>query len=133
MQVRGIANTMIFARGICKNCFEGSRTGIPGKHARLRRSTPPRKNSSNNCLPLPLWPGVCETKSKMCAPDPENLLFLVFSVLRGELRPWSRKGPDHGVGVDPEILKIATSRFARGIYKNCLEGSCTGIPGKHSH
>ena len=45
------------------------------------------------------------------AQDPENPLFLGFSVLRGGietmvsdhgLRPWSWKGPDHGVGVDPE-------------------------------
>ena len=40
----------------------------------------------------------------MGAPDPENPLFLGFSVLRGGLRPWSRKGPDHGVGVDPETV-----------------------------
>ena len=25
-------------------------------------------------------------------------------MLRGGLRPWSRKGPDHGVGVDPETV-----------------------------
>ena len=36
--------------------------------------------------------------------DPENTLFRGFSVLRGGLRPWSRKGPDHGVGVDPETV-----------------------------
>ena len=41
----------------------------------------------------------------MGAPDPENPLFLGFSVLRGGLRPCSRKGPDHGVGVDPETVK----------------------------
>ena len=48
----------------------------------------------------------------MGTPDPENLLFLEFSVLRGGLRPWSRKGPDHGVGVDPETVKdtIASCR-----------------------
>ena len=55
--------------------------------------------------------GVCETKSKMGAPDPENPLFLGFYVLRRALRPWSQcpwspKGPDHGVGVDPETVKI---------------------------
>ena len=41
----------------------------------------------------------------MGAPDPENPSFLGFSVLRGvietSLRPWSQKGPDHRVGVDP--------------------------------
>ena len=31
------------------------------------------------------------------------------------LRPWSRKGPDHGVGVDPEIVKnLSASRSAFG-------------------
>ena len=25
-------------------------------------------------------------------------------MLRGGLRPWSQKGPDHGVGVDPSLL-----------------------------
>ena len=57
--------------------------------------------SAKKGLPLPLGRGVCETNPKMGAPDPENPLFLGFSVLRGGLRPWSRKGPDHGVGVDP--------------------------------
>ena len=42
----------------------------------------------------------------MGAPDPEAPLFLGFSVLRGGLRPWSRKGPDHGVGVDPETVNL---------------------------
>ena len=36
--------------------------------------------------------------------DQENPLFLGFSVLRGGLRPWSWKGPDCGVGVDPETV-----------------------------
>ena len=40
----------------------------------------------------------------MGALDPKNPLFLGFSVLRGGSRPWSRKGPDHGVGVDPETV-----------------------------
>ena len=40
----------------------------------------------------------------MGAPDPENPLFLGFSVLRGGLR--RRKGPDHGVGVDPETVSL---------------------------
>ena len=41
---------------------------------------------------------------KMGAPDPENPLLLGFPVLKGGLRPWSQKGPDHGVGVDPETV-----------------------------
>ena len=28
-------------------------------------------------------------------------------MLRGGLRPWSRKGPDHGAGVDPSLLNLA--------------------------
>ena len=28
-------------------------------------------------------------------------------MLRGGLRPWSRKGPDHGVGVDLETVNFA--------------------------
>ena len=52
--------------------------------------------------PYPLGAGSARPNPKMGAPDPENPLFLGFSVLRGELRPWSRKGPDHGIGVDPE-------------------------------
>ena len=47
----------------------------------------------------------------MGAPDPENPLFLGFSVLRGGLRPWSRKGPDHGGGVDPETAKLVNPDF----------------------
>ena len=44
--------------------------------------------SANKGLPLRFGRGVCETPNpKMGAPDPENPLFLVFSVLRGGLRP----------------------------------------------
>ena len=58
--------------------------------------------------PYPLVAGSARPNPKMGAPDPENPLFLGFFVLRGGrdhgLRPWSRKGPDHGVGVDPETV-----------------------------
>ena len=54
--------------------------------------------------PYPFGRGACQTKSKNGRSDLENPLFLGFSVLRGGLRPWSRKGPDHGVGVDPETV-----------------------------
>ena len=44
----------------------------------------------------------------MGASDPENPLFLGFSVLRPGQRPWSEtmvsEGPDHGVGVDPDTV-----------------------------
>ena len=49
----------------------------------------------------PLGAGSARPNPKMGAPDPENPLFLGFSVLR----PWSRKGPDHGLGVDSETVK----------------------------
>ena len=54
--------------------------------------------------PYPLVARSARPNPKMGAPDPENPLFLGFSVLKGGSRPWSRKGPDHGVGVDPEIV-----------------------------
>ena len=54
----------------------------------------------------PLGAGSARPNPKMGAPDPENPLFLGFSVLRGGLRPWSQTmGPDHGVGADPETVK----------------------------
>ena len=40
--------------------------------------------------PYPLGAGSARPNSKMGAPDPENPLFLGFSVLRGGLRPWSQ-------------------------------------------
>ena len=55
----------------------------------------------------PLGAGSARPNPKMGAPDPENPLFLGFSVLKGGLRPWSRKGPDHGVGVDPETVMFS--------------------------
>ena len=51
--------------------------------------------------------GSARPNPKMGASDPENPLFLGFSVLRGGLRPWSWKGPDHGVGVDPETVNCS--------------------------
>ena len=57
--------------------------------------------------PYPLGAGSARPNPKMGAPDPENPLFLGFSVLGVGLRPWSRKGPDHGVGVDPETFMLA--------------------------
>ena len=59
--------------------------------------------------PYLLGAGSARPNPKMGAPDPENPLFLEFSVLRGGLRPWSRKGPDHGVGVDPETVTNSES------------------------
>ena len=53
----------------------------------------PNQNSANRGLPLPLGRGIWKRpnpKKKMGAPDPENPLFLGFSVLKGGLRPWSQ-------------------------------------------
>ena len=65
-------------------------------------------SSGNRSLPLPIRRVVCETKSKKGAPETENPSCIGFRVLRGGLRPWSqtmsRKGPDHGVGVDLSLL-----------------------------
>ena len=67
-------------------------------HCRCRRQ--------KTVYPYPLGAGSARPNPKMGAPAPENPSFLGFSVLRGGLRPWSRKGPDHGVGVDPETLQM---------------------------
>ena len=65
--------------------------GVFTESLRKSNSAEISKNmSANKGLPLPLGRGVCETKSKKGAPDPENPLFLGFSVLRGGLRPWSQ-------------------------------------------
>ena len=67
-------------------------------------------NSANKGLPLPLGAGSARPNPRRGAPDPENPLFLGFSVLRGLPRPPSQTmvsegaKPDHGVGVDPEIM-----------------------------
>ena len=65
-------------------------------------------NQQTRVYPYPLVAGSARPNPKMGAPDPENPLFVGFSVLRGGLRPWSQtmvsEGPDHGVGVDPETV-----------------------------
>ena len=71
------------------------------------------KHQQTRVYPYPLGAGSARPNPKMGAPDPENPSFLEFSVLRDHgLRPWSRKGPDHGVGVDLETVKARKS-FAR--------------------
>ena len=48
--------------------------------------------------PYPLGAGSARPNPKMGAPDPENPLFLGFSVLRGGLRPWSQTMVSEGAG-----------------------------------
>ena len=54
--------------------------------------------------------GSARSNQKMGAPETENRSRTGFTVLRGDLdhglRRWSRKGPDHGVGVDPRLLAL---------------------------
>ena len=65
--------------------------------------------------PYTLGAGSARPYPKKGAPETGNPVFIGFTALRGDwdhgLRPWSRKGPDHGVGLDPSLL--AEIRFAR--------------------
>ena len=58
--------------------------------------------SANRGLPLPLGQGALQTQ--------KILHDVGLQCSEGDwdhgLRPWSRKGSDHGVGVDPEFAKI---------------------------
>ena len=60
--------------------------------------------------PYPLGAGSADQIQKRALQTQKPFLFPGFSVLRGGLRPWSRKGPDHGVGVDPETVIIVFPR-----------------------
>ena len=48
------------------------------------------KSQQTRVYPHPLVAGSARPNPKMGAPDPENPLFVGFSVLRGGLRPWSQ-------------------------------------------
>ena len=48
------------------------------------------KTQQTRVYPYPLGAGSARPNPKKGGPDPENLLFLGFSVLRGGLRPWSQ-------------------------------------------
>ena len=71
---------------------------------RKARTTPPLKSHQANVFqqtrvyPYPLGAGSARPNPKMGAPDPENPLFLGFSVLRGGLRPWSQTMVSEGAG-----------------------------------
>ena len=47
-------------------------------------------NQQTRVYPYPLCAGSARPNPKMGAPDPENPLFIGFSVLSGGLRPWSQ-------------------------------------------
>ena len=49
-----------------------------------------RLSQQTRVYPYPVGVGSARPDPKMGAPDPENPLFLGFSVLRGGLRPWSQ-------------------------------------------
>ena len=109
--------TSLFGRNfgtVCSQAWLSVRNSVWG-----RFST--NSKSATKGLPLPLGRGVCETKPKNGRSRPRKPLFLGFSVLRGGLRPWSRKGPDHGVGVDPETL-------TKGHPSLCWEAGGWGVP-----
>ena len=48
------------------------------------------KIQQTRVYPYPLGVGSARPNPKMGAPDPENPLFLGFSVIGGGLRPWSQ-------------------------------------------
>ena len=50
---------------------------------------PESANQQTRVYPYPLVAGSARPNPKMGAPDPENPLFLGFSVLGGGPRPWS--------------------------------------------
>ena len=60
--------------------------------------------SKQGSTPTPWARGLRDQIQKWALRTQKNPLFLGFSVLRRGLRPWSRKGPGHGVGVDPETV-----------------------------
>ena len=59
--------------------------GVTGRDARIVHNS-----QQTGVYPYPLVAGSARPNPRMGAPDPENPLFLGFSVLRGGLRPWSQ-------------------------------------------
>ena len=76
----------------------------------------PRSKTKRTCFadrpgvyPCPLGTGSARPNPKKVAPETENLFCIGFTALRGGLRPWSWKGPDHGVGVRSEFCWFAST------------------------
>ena len=63
------------------------------------------KPHQTGVYPHPLGAGSARPNPKKGTPDTENPSCIGFTVLRGGLRPWSGKGPDHLVEVDPSLRK----------------------------
>ena len=91
-------------------------TDVPPERKPERGHVPPKPPftkapfSANRGLPQPLRRGVCETKSKKGARDrKKNFMHRVYSAQRGiETMVWCWTGPDHGVGVDPNLLTFVS-------------------------
>ena len=87
------------------------------------------KAEQTRVLPLPLGRRVRETKIQKWAPQTQKTLyfqgFLCSEGVRDHgLRPWSRKGPDHGVGVDLETVKGKCSDWSCW---SCCLWSCPAL------
>ena len=80
---RPAQNVYCFLSGVIKNLLgdRDDNTMPPGRDAPTQQT---------RVYPYPLGAGTARPNPKMGAPDPENPLFLGFSVLRGGLRPWSQ-------------------------------------------
>ena len=70
-----------------------------------KKGAPETQKPFNRAVPLPLGCGVCETNSKKGRARDRKPLMHGYTALRGGLRPRSWRGPDHGIGVDPSLLK----------------------------
>ena len=83
--------------------------------------------SANRGLPPPLGAGSARPNPKVGVPETENPLCIGLQRSEGDwdhgFRPWSRKGADHGVRVDPILLnlrrKIYTNKFASSSSSHC--------------
>ena len=71
----------------------------------------PRILSKKGSTPTPWARGLRDQIQKWARQTQKTLFFLGFLCSEGGrdhgLRPWSRKGPDHGVGLDPETMKFS--------------------------
>ena len=89
------------------------------------------EHQQTRVYPHPLGAGSARPNPKMGAPDPENPLFLGFSVLRGGLRPWSQtmvskgarpwgRGRSGDFQSNHHVLSVRTSRNLRDLQLQLL-------------